>query len=68
MKSFNQLLIDISEAINPQQVIPFDKETQKNLSSAEKKPTPKPQQNKGYNFMSRYIRNTSYLFPNPFSN
>lgn len=70
MKSFNQLLIDISEAagdpIKPEQVIKLDAESQKNLRSAERKSTPKPQQNKGYDFMSRYIRNTSYLFPTPF--
>jgi len=72
MKSFNQFLIDISEAagdpIKPEQVIKLGKTEQQNIKSAERKPTPtSPQQNKnkGYNFMSRYIRNTSYLFPTP---
>jgi len=71
MKSFNQLITDISEAagdpIKPEQVIKLGPEAQKNIESAVRKPTPpKPQHNKGYNFMSRYIRNTSYLFPTPF--
>ena len=69
MKTFKEFIFDISEAagdpIKPEQVIKFDDpEVQKNLRNTMTKPKSIPQK-PASPFWSRYIRNTSYLFPTP---